>query len=85
LAKRAGIEAFAWASDYPREVDLEAAKKMIQETVDRPELSAEEKAAVLGGNARRFFRLASAPNPAAAIGSRGSFDETRPQSRDRLN
>jgi predicted TIM-barrel fold metal-dependent hydrolase len=59
LAKRAGIEPFAWASDYPHEVDLEAARRMIQETVDHPELSPREKEAVLGGNARRFFKLPS--------------------------
>jgi predicted TIM-barrel fold metal-dependent hydrolase len=57
LVKRAGVEPFAWASDYPHEVDLEAAKRMIQETVDHPGLSMPEKAAILGGNARRFFRL----------------------------
>jgi predicted TIM-barrel fold metal-dependent hydrolase len=59
LARRIGIDNFAWASDYPHEVDLEAAKEMIQETVDHPELSSEEKTAVLGGNARRFFKLGS--------------------------
>lgn len=63
LAKRIGIQPFAWASDYPHEVDLEAAKVMIQETVDEPELTAAEKAAVLGENARRFFKLPS-PVPA---------------------
>jgi len=57
LMKRVGPAAFAWASDYPHEVDLVAARQMIQETVDSGELSAEEKRAVLGENARRFFRL----------------------------
>ena len=57
LARRIGIQAFAWASDYPHEVDLEAAKHMIQETLEHPELSHEQKVAVLGANARRFFRL----------------------------
>jgi predicted TIM-barrel fold metal-dependent hydrolase len=65
------VEAFAWASDYPHEVDLEAAKQMIQETLDHPELSPSEKAAVLGGNARRFFRLRE--SPAAVIGARASL------------
>jgi len=57
VAKRLGIEAFAYASDYPHEVDLVAAKQMIHETLERPDLSQAEKEAVLGGNAKRFFRL----------------------------
>ena len=60
LAQRAGIDVFAWASDYPHEVDLEAAKQMIRETVDSPNFSAAEKTAVLGGNAQRFFKLPGA-------------------------
>jgi hypothetical protein len=35
-----------------------AAKQMIHETVERADLSRTEKAAVLGENAKRFFRLA---------------------------
>lgn len=71
LAKRAGVEAFAWASDYPHEVDLEAACRMIQETVDHAELSGAEKQAVLGANARRFFKLPNYPAK-EAIRSRSS-------------
>jgi uncharacterized protein len=57
LAKRVGIEAFSYASDYPHEVDLPGARRMIAETLEHSELSRAEQAAVLGGNARRFFRL----------------------------
>lgn len=57
LIRRAGVDAFAWASDYPHEVDLESAKEMIQVTVDHEGLTSEQKAAILGGNARRFFKL----------------------------
>lgn len=59
LIRRAGVEPFAWASDYPHEVDLAAAKSMIQVTLDHPTLTSEQKQAILGGNARRFFRLPS--------------------------
>ncbi len=52
-----GIEAFAYSSDYPHEVDLPGARRMIAETLDNSALTREEQAAVLGGNARRFFRL----------------------------
>ena len=57
VAKRVGIDAFAYASDYPHEVDLVAARQMIHETLERPDLSQAEKEAVLGGNAKRFFRI----------------------------
>ncbi len=57
VTKLVGIESFAYASDYPHEVDVVAAKQMIHETVERPDLSLAEKEAVLGGNAKRFFRL----------------------------
>ena len=48
---------FSYASDYPHEVDLVTAKQMIHDTVERPDLTHSEKAAVLGGNAKRFFRV----------------------------
>jgi uncharacterized protein len=57
LAKRVGIEPFAYASDYPHEVDLPAAKHEIEEIAERGDLSDAEKQAVLADNARRFFRL----------------------------
>ena len=63
LVKRVGPEAFAWASDYPHEVDVTAAQRMIQDTVDDPQLTGQEKAAILGGNAARFFKLAEATAP----------------------
>jgi hypothetical protein len=48
VIKQCGPEAFAYASDYPHEVDLVAAKEMIHDTVERPDLTHAEKAAVLG-------------------------------------
>ncbi len=57
LIERVGPGVFSWASDYPHEVDLEAAKQMIQDTVDDDRLSATDKAGLLGGNAQRFFKL----------------------------
>lgn len=43
LARRVGIQAFAYASDYPHEVDLPAAKREIDEIVERNDLTIEEK------------------------------------------
>jgi len=57
LAKQVGVDAFAWASDYPHEVDLPGAQRQIDETWERSDLSESQKAAVLGENTRRFFRL----------------------------
>ena len=57
LAKRVGIMPFAYASDYPHEVDLPAARHEIEEIAERGDLSESEKRAVLAENARRFFKL----------------------------
>jgi predicted TIM-barrel fold metal-dependent hydrolase len=57
LVKRVGAQIFAYASDYPHEVDFVAAKHEIQEMAERPDLSREDKQAILGGNAKRFFKL----------------------------
>jgi predicted TIM-barrel fold metal-dependent hydrolase len=57
LIRRVGTKGFAWASDYPHEVDLVAAKHMIEETEASTALSEEAKAAILGENSRNFFRI----------------------------
>lgn len=62
-ASRIGIEAFAYASDYPHEVDLPAAIHEIDEVAERDDLTDAQKQAVLADNARKFFRL---PAPVAA-------------------
>jgi predicted TIM-barrel fold metal-dependent hydrolase len=59
VIKQVGAECLAYASDYPHEVDVVAAKQMIHDTVERPDLTYDDKAAVLGNNAKRFFRLAA--------------------------
>lgn len=75
LAKQVGIQAFAWASDYLHEVDLNAARHMLDETVKHPVLSNDEKAALLGDNARRFFRLPT-PRGRDANGAPGRASPT---------
>lgn len=57
VAARVGIEAFAYASDYPHEVDLPHAIHEIEEVAERDDLSDSDKAMVLGKNARRFFGM----------------------------
>jgi len=43
-------------SGYPHEVDFVAAKQEIQEMAERPDTSEQEKQAILGGSAKRFFK-----------------------------
>ncbi len=68
LIQRIGPDVFSWASDYPHEVDLEAAKEMIRDTVESKVFSAAEKAAVLGSNAQHFFKLAPKESQRAKAG-----------------
>jgi len=57
LAKRIGVQCFAYASDYPHEVDLPAAQHEIDEVAEREDLTVQDRQAILADNARRFFRL----------------------------
>jgi predicted TIM-barrel fold metal-dependent hydrolase len=57
LVKRVGVQCFAYASDYPHEVDLPAAVHEIDEVAERNDLTVPERQAVLADNARRFFKL----------------------------
>jgi len=57
IARRIGIRGYAYASDYPHEVDLPAAINMVEETLGLGDLTDDDKRAVLGENARAFFRL----------------------------
>ncbi len=52
-----GVQFLAFSSDYPHEAGAEAVQREIEETLEEPALSKEDKAAILGGNARRFYRL----------------------------
>ncbi len=57
LVQRVGATPFAYASDYPHEVDALKAQEEIEELSQYPGMSDEDRAALLGGNALRFFRL----------------------------
>jgi hypothetical protein len=57
LAKLVGMQAFAYSSDYPHESDMLDVKHEIEETLEEPALSQEDKAMLLGGSARAFFKL----------------------------
>jgi hypothetical protein len=56
---KGGWQSFLFGSDFPHEVfDAAKCRHEIDELLDRDDLSAEDKAAVLGGNALRFYRPA---------------------------
>jgi predicted TIM-barrel fold metal-dependent hydrolase len=57
LKEDIGVQFLAFSSDYPHEAGAEAVQHEIAETLEEPALSHEDKAAILGGNARRFYRL----------------------------
>lgn len=69
--KLTGNQPFMFSSDFPHEVNNVFCKHEIEEVLENDELSAADKAAILGENTRRFYRLGvhSAP-PRASAGVR---------------
>jgi predicted TIM-barrel fold metal-dependent hydrolase len=55
--KLMGNKAFVFSSDFPHEVNAEFCKHEIGEVFENDELTAEDKAAILGGNTARFYNL----------------------------
>jgi uncharacterized protein len=55
--ERAGPEPFMFASDFPHEISLDNCMEEIDEIVERKDLKAEHKTAILGDNARRFYKI----------------------------
>ena len=55
--QRIGVTPFAYASDYPHEVDAVSAEEEIDELATYPGIGDSDRAALLGGNAARFFKL----------------------------
>jgi predicted TIM-barrel fold metal-dependent hydrolase len=57
LVERVGVEPFFFSSDYPHEVNAAMCQHEIKEVLETPELTTEQKAAILHKNAERFYRL----------------------------
>ena len=55
--RRSGNGHFLFASDFPHEIGPEDIMHEIHEVREYPGLTDEDKAAILAGNARRFYRL----------------------------
>jgi predicted TIM-barrel fold metal-dependent hydrolase len=55
LCQSVGSEAFLYSSDFPHEVNSQICREELGEILESPELSDEQKAAILHGNAQRFY------------------------------
>jgi predicted TIM-barrel fold metal-dependent hydrolase len=55
--ERVGPAPFMFASDFPHEISLDNCMEEIDEIVERGDLKEDHKAAILGDNARRFYKI----------------------------
>ena len=55
--ERVGPGPFMFASDFPHEISLDNCMEEIDEIVERQDLKEAHKAAILGENARRFYKI----------------------------
>ncbi|MSQ24891.1 MAG: hypothetical protein EXR49_01210 [Dehalococcoidia bacterium] len=56
----AGNKPFMFSSDFPHEVNTAMCTHEMNEILEHPRLAAADKAAIVGGNARRFYKIAPA-------------------------
>jgi uncharacterized protein len=55
--ERVGPKPFMFASDFPHEISLDNCMEEINEILERTDLKQEHKAAILGDNARQFYKI----------------------------
>lgn len=55
--ERIGPEPFMFASDFPHEIAMDNCMEEIDEILERKDLKEEHKRAILGDNAKRFYKL----------------------------
>ena len=55
--KVVGNEPFFFSSDFPHEVNIEMCQHELKEVVENPELSDEDKQAILHRNSAAFYKL----------------------------
>lgn len=55
--ERIGHEPFMFASDFPHEITLDNCMEEINEIVERDDIKEEHKSAILGENARKFYKI----------------------------
>lgn len=54
--QRVGPKPFMFASDFPHEISMDNCMEELDEILERKDLPDDHKEAILGGNARRFYR-----------------------------
>ena len=55
--ERVGPDPFMFASDFPHELTLDSATEEIDEILERKDIREEHKMLLLGGNAKRFYKI----------------------------
>ena len=55
--ERVGVDPFMFASDFPHEISLDNCMEEIDEIIQRDDLKEDHKTAILGENARRFYKI----------------------------
>ena len=60
LVERIGPGPFMFCSDFPHEITMDNCMEEIDEILERKDIRDEHKEAILGGNARRFYRRSEA-------------------------
>lgn len=55
--ERVGPDPFMFASDFPHEIAIGNCKEEIDEILEREDLKEEHKMSILGGNAKRFYKI----------------------------
>ena len=55
--QRVGHGPFMFASDFPHEITPDDCMREVTEILEREDLADEHKRAILGENARRFYKL----------------------------
>ena len=55
--QRIGPESVLFASDFPHEISMENCMEEIDEILEREDIPEQYKAGILGGNARRFYKM----------------------------
>ncbi len=57
VIERIGYESVVFASDFPHEITMDNCMEEIDEILERDDLKEEHKLAILGENARRFYKM----------------------------
>ncbi len=57
IERDGGVNSVVFASDFPHEITMDNCMEEIDEILERDDLKEEHKLAILGENARRFYKM----------------------------